>query len=86
LPIVPVAAESKNNSAANVTVNVSGDFTAVGDVLVTAMQGDKSNILADALTATVVGYSGTIGKNTMAGSTTINFTKAQLTTEGSLAS
>jgi len=80
----PVAAESKNNSAANVTVNVSGDFTAVGDVLVTAMQGDKSNILADALTATVVGYSGTIGKNTMAGSTTINFTKAQLTTEGSL--
>jgi len=80
----PVAAESKNNSAANVTVNVSGDFTAVGDVLVTAMQGDKSNILADALTATVVGYSGTIGKSTLAGSTTINFNKAQLTTEGSL--
>jgi hypothetical protein len=84
LAFSPVAAKSKNNSTADVTVNVSGDFTVAGDVLVQALQSDKSNILADALTATVVGHSGTESNNTTDGTTKINFNGANLTADGTL--
>lgn len=55
----PVAARSQNEIITNTTADVSGKWQGVGSLKVAANNADKLDILADSLTAAVVGASGT---------------------------
>ena len=70
----PVAARSQNEIITNTTADVSGKWQGVGSLKVTANNADKLDILADSLTAAVVGASGTEIKNKVAHNANINVT------------
>ena len=77
----PVAAKSQNEIKTNTTANVSGKWQGVGSLSVAANNADKLDILADSLTAAVVGASGTEIKNKVAHNANINVT-GDITTSG----
>lgn len=77
----PVAARSQNEITTNTTANVSGTWQGVGSLSVAANNADKLDILADSLTAAVVGASGTEIKNKVAHNANINVT-GDITTSG----
>ena len=77
----PVAARSQNEIKTNTTANVSGKWQGVGSLSVAANNADKLDILADSLTAAVVGASGTEIKNNVAHNANINVT-GDITTSG----
>ena len=77
----PVAARSQNEITTNTTADVSGKWQNVGSLKVAANNADKLDILADSLTAAVVGASGTEIKNTVAHNANINVT-GDITTSG----
>ena len=79
--INPVAAKSKNEITTNTTADVSGKWQNVGSLSVAANNADKLDILADSLTAAVVGASGTEIKNNVAHNANINVT-GDITTSG----
>ena len=70
----PVAARSQNEIITNTTADVSGKWQGVGSLKVAANNADKLDILADSLTAAVVGASGTEIKNKVAHNANINVT------------
>ena len=70
----PVAARSQNEIKTNTTADVSGKWQGVGSLKVAANNADKLDILADSLTAAVVGASGTEIKNKVAHNANINVT------------
>ena len=77
----PVAARSQNEIITNTTADVSGKWQGVGSLCVAANNADKLDILADSLTAAVVGASGTEIKNKVAHNANINVT-GDITTSG----
>ena len=77
----PVAARSQNEIKTNTTADVSGKWQGVGSLSVAANNADKLDILADSLTAAVVGASGTEIKNKVAHNANINVT-GDITTSG----
>ena len=77
----PVAARSQNEIITNTTAEVSGKWQGVGSLKVAANNADKLDILADSLTAAVVGASGTEIKNKVAHNANINVT-GDITTSG----
>ena len=77
----PVAARSQNEIITNITADVSGKWQGVGSLKVAANNADKLDILADSLTAAVVGASGTEIKNKVAHNANINVT-GDITTSG----
>ena len=77
----PVAARSQNEITTNTTADVSGKWQGVGSLSVAANNADKLDILADSLTAAVVGASGTEIKNNVAHNANINVT-GDITTSG----
>ena len=77
----PVAARSQNEIITNTTADVSGKWHGVGSLKVAANNADKLDILADSLTAAVVGASGTEIKNKVAHNANINVT-GDITTSG----
>ena len=77
----PVAARSQNEIKTNTTADVSGKWQNVGSLSVAANNADKLDILADSLTAAVVGASGTEIKNKVAHNANINVT-GDITTSG----
>ncbi|WP_455265406.1 hypothetical protein [Phascolarctobacterium sp.] len=77
----PVAARSQNKITTNTTADVSGKWQGVGSLKVAANNADKLDILADSLTAAVVGASGTEIKNKVAHNANINVT-GDITTSG----
>ncbi|WP_337609669.1 hypothetical protein [Phascolarctobacterium succinatutens] len=77
----PVAARSQNKITTNTTADVSGKWQNVGSLSVAANNADKLDILADSLTAAVVGASGTEIKNNVAHNANINVT-GDITTSG----
>lgn len=79
--INPVAARSQNEITTNTTADVSGKWQNVGSLSVAANNADKLDILADSLTAAVVGASGTEIKNKVEHNANINVT-GDITTSG----
>ena len=77
----PVAARSQNEIKTNTTADVSGKWQNVGSLSVAANNADKLDILADSLTAAVVGASGTEIINEVEHNANINVTGA-ITTSG----
>ena len=77
----PVAARSQNEIITNTTADVSGKWQGVGSLKVAANNADKLDILADSLTAAVVGASGTEIKNKVVHNANINVT-GDITTSG----
>ena len=77
----PVAARSQNQITTNTTADVSGKWQNVGSLSVAANNADKLDVLADSLTAAVVGASGTEIKNKVAHNANINVT-GDITTSG----
>ena len=77
----PVAARSQNQITTNTTADVSGKWQNVGSLSVAANNADKLDILADSLTAAVVGASGTEIKNNVEHNANINVT-GDITTSG----
>ena len=77
----PVAARSQNEITTTTTADVSGKWQGVGSLSVAANNADKLDVLADSLTAAVVGASGTEIKNKVAHSANINVT-GDITTSG----
>ena len=77
----PVAARSQNEIKTNTTADVSGKWQGVGSLSVAANNADKLDILADSLTAAVVGASGTEIKNNVEHNANINVT-GDITTSG----
>ena len=77
----PVAARSQNEITTNTTADVSGKWQGVGSLKVAANNADKLDILADSLTAAVVGASGTEIKNNVEHNANINVT-GDITTSG----
>ena len=77
----PVAARSQNEITTNTTANVSGTWQNVGSLSVAANNADKLDILADSLTAAVVGASGTEIENKVEHNANINVT-GNITTSG----
>ena len=77
----PVAARSQNQITTNTTADVSGKWQNVGSLSVATNNADKLDILADSLTAAVVGASGTKIKNKVAHNANINVT-GDITTSG----
>lgn len=77
----PVAARSQNQITTNTIADVSGKWQNVGSLSVAANNADKLDILADSLTAAVVGASGTEIKNNVAHKANINVT-GNITTSG----
>lgn len=59
----PVAARSQNEIITNTTADVSGKWQGVGSLKVAANNADKLDLLADSLTAAVVGASGKVAHN-----------------------
>ena len=77
----PVAARSQNQITTNTTADVSGKWQNVGSLSVATNNADKLDILADSLTAAVVGASGTEIKNNVTHNANINVT-GDITTSG----
>ena len=77
----PVAARSQNEIKTNTTADVSGKWQNVGSLSVAANNADELDILADSLTAAVVGASGTEIKNKVEHNANINVT-GDITTSG----
>ena len=77
----PVAARSQNKITTNTTADVSGKWQNVGSLSVAANNADKLDILADSLTAAVVGASGTEIINEVEHNANINVT-GDITTSG----
>ena len=77
----PVAARSQNEITTTTTADVSGKWQGVGSLSVAANNADKLDVLADSLTAAVVGASGTEIKNKVAHNANINVT-GDITTSG----
>ena len=77
----PVAARSQNEITTNTTADVSGKWQNVGSLSVAANNAGKLDILADSLTAAVVGASGTEIKNNVTHNANINVT-GDITTSG----
>ena len=77
----PVAARSQNQITTNTTADVSGKWQNVDSLSVAANNADKLDILADSLTAAVVGASGTEIENKVEHNANINVT-GNITTSG----
>ena len=77
----PLAARSQNEITTTTTADVSGKWQGVGSLSVAANNADKLDVLADSLTAAVVGASGTEIKNKVAHNANINVT-GDITTSG----
>ena len=79
----PYAAQSSNNVKSDTTVNMSGNWTVAGDMDVNALHENNIDIIADALKASVVGYSGVHSKNKVVNNTAVKLDNASVATGGS---
>ena len=79
----PYAAQSRNNVKSDTTVNMSGKWTVAGDMDVNALHENNIDIIADALKASVVGYSGVHSDNTVTNNTAVKLDNASVATGGS---
>ena len=79
----PYAAQSTNNVKSDTTVNMSGKWTVAGDMDVNALHENNIDIIADALKASVVGYSGVHSDNTVTNNTAVKLDNASVATGGS---
>ena len=79
----PYAAQSRNNVKSDTTVNMSGNWTVAGDMDVNALHENNIDIIADALKASVVGYSGVHSDNTVTNNTAVKLDNASVATGGS---
>lgn len=79
----PYAAQSSNNVKSDTTVNMSGKWTVAGDMDVNALHENNIDIIADALKASVVGYSGVHSDNTVTNNTAVKLDNASVATGGS---
>ena len=79
----PYAAQSTNNVKSDTTVNMSGKWTVAGDMDVNALHENNIDIIADALKASVVGYSGVHSKNKVVNNTAVKLDNASVATGGS---
>ena len=79
----PYAAQSTNNVKSDTTVNMSGEWTVAGDMDVNALHENNIDIIADALKASVVGYSGVHSDNTVTNNTAVKLDNASVATGGS---
>ena len=79
----PYAAQSSNNVKSDTTVNMSGNWTVAGDMDVNALHENNIDIIADALKASVVGYSGVHSKNKVVNNTAVKLDNASVVTGGS---
>ena len=79
----PYAAQSRNNVKSDTTVNMSGNWTAAGDMDVNALHENAIDINADALKASVVGLSGVHSDNDITNNTGVTFSGVNVTTGGS---
>ena len=79
----PYAAQSSNNVKSDTTVNMSGNWTVAGDMDVNALHENNIDIIADALKASVVGYSGVHSKNKVVNNTAVKLDNASVVTDGS---
>lgn len=79
----PYAAQSSNNVKSDTSVNMSGKWTVAGDMDVNALHENNIDIIADALKASVVGYSGVHSDNTVTNNTAVKLDNASVATGGS---
>lgn len=79
-----LAADTQNTTDSNTTLDVTGNWSSVDDVDISAMQSDNINMNSNAIKAALIGASGTRVSNTVKGATTVNLEDAQLTSSGDL--
>lgn len=75
--------KASNNVKSDTTVNMSGKWTVAGDMDVNALHENNIDIIADALKASVVGYSGVHSDNTVTNNTAVKLDNASVATGGS---
>mgnify|MGYP000453000558 FL=1 len=78
----PIAAQAANNVDSETKVNITGTWNVAGDMKVEAVHENDIDIIADAVKASVAGYSGVESKNEIKNDTGVTFTGAKVTTGG----
>lgn len=82
LDMSPIAAQAANNVDSETKVNITGTWNVAGDMKVEAVHENDIDIIADAVKASVAGYSGVESKNEIKNDTGVTFTGAKVTTGG----
>ena len=82
LDMSPIAAQAANNVDSETKVNITGTWNVAGDMKGEAVHENDIDIIADAVKASVAGYSGVESKNEIKNDTGVTFTGAKVTTGG----
>lgn len=82
LDMSPIAAQAANNVDSETKVNITGTWNVAGDMKLEAVHENDIDIIADAVKASVAGYSGVESKNEIKNDTGVTFTGAKVTTGG----
>lgn len=82
LDMSPIAAQAANKVGSETKVNITGTWNVAGDMKVEAVHENDIDIIADAVKASVAGYSGVESKNEIKNDTGVTFTGAKVTTGG----
>ena len=82
LDMSPIAAQAANNVDSETKVNITGTWNVAGEMKVEAVHENDIDIIADAVKASVAGYSGVESKNEIKNDTGVTFTGAKVTTGG----
>lgn len=82
LDMSPIAAQAANNVDSETKVNITGTWNVAGDMKVEAVHENDIDIIADAVKASVAGYSGVESKNEIKNDTGVTFNGAKVTTGG----
>lgn len=82
LDMSPIAAQAANNVDSETKVNITGTWNVAGDMKVEAVHENDIDIIADAVKASVAGYSGVESKNEIKNDTGVTFAGAKVTTGG----
>ena len=81
----PLAAYAKNTSETQSNITLSGSYNIAGDVKVEAANNGSTKLLADAMQVSMAGLSGVEASNTINQNANMDFGKATLQSEGSVA-
>ena len=82
LDMSPIAAQAANNVDSETKVNITGTWNVAGNMKVEAVHENDIDIIADAVKASVAGYSGVESKNEIKNDTGVTFAGAKVTTGG----
>lgn len=82
LDMSPIAAQAANNVDSETKVNITGTWNVAGEMKVEAVHENDIDIIADAVKASVAGYSGVESKNEIKNDTGVTFAGAKVTTGG----